>query len=192
MECTNDVCAMGRVSGQRRNGSEWWNEEVGRAVAEKRRAFEDWLQRRDRVTYDRYRAQRVAVKLAVQAAKRIADRRWGERLVIDFEGNKKILWKEVKRVRKGEQAREEMVKDVSGQILLDGAEVRRRWAEYFEQVLNVADVREANINVVGKWRMRMLGDSNERAISLEEVGEAVNEMKSGEAPWHLWTCVVLV
>ena len=51
--------------------------------------------------------------------------------------------------------------------------VKRRWAEYFEPVLNVADVREANINVVGNWRM--LGDLNERAISLE----AVNEMKSG-------------
>ena len=51
-------------------------------------------------------------------------------------------------MRKGEQAREEMVKDVNGQILRDGVEVRRRWAEYFEQVLNVADFREANINVV--------------------------------------------
>ena len=58
----------------------------------------------------------------------------------DFEGNKKMFWKEVKRVRKGEQAREVMVKDVNGQILLDGVEVRRRWAEYFEQALNVADV----------------------------------------------------
>ena len=38
-----------------------------------------------------------------------------------------------------------MVKYVNGQILHDGVEVRRRWAEYFEQVLNVADVREANI-----------------------------------------------
>ena len=54
MECTNDVCGMRRVDGQRREESEWWNEEVGRAVAEKRRAFEEWLQRRDRVTYDRY------------------------------------------------------------------------------------------------------------------------------------------
>ena len=51
--------------------------------------------------------------------------------------------------------------------------MRRRWAEYFEQVLNVADVREANINVGGYWRMPGLGDLNERAISLEEVGEAV-------------------
>ena len=93
MECTNDVCGMRRVGGQRRKGSEWWNEEVGRAVAEKRRAFKEWLQRRDRVTYDRYRAQRVAVKLAVQAAKRMVDRRWGERLGNDFEGNKRSFGK---------------------------------------------------------------------------------------------------
>ena len=137
MECTNDECGMRRVGGQRRKGSEWWNEEVGRAVAEKRRAFEELLQRIDRVTYDRYRAQRVVVKWAVQTAKIMADRRWGERLVNDFEGNKKMFWKTVTRVRKGEQAREEMVKDVNGQILRDGVEVRRRWAEYFKQVLNV-------------------------------------------------------
>ena len=66
--------------------------------------------------------------------------------------------------------------DVNGQILRDGVEVRRRWAEYFEQVLNVAEVREANINVVGNWRMQVLGDLNERVISLEEVGEVVNEI----------------
>ena len=155
---------------------------MGRVVAENRRAFEEWLQRRDRVTYDRYRAQRMAVKLAVQAAKRMAHRRWEERLWNDFEGNKKMFWKEVTQVRKGKQAREEMVKDVNGQILCDGVEVRSRWAEYFEHFLNVADVREANINVFGNWRMPVLGDLNERAIPLEEVGEAVNEMKSGKAP----------
>ena len=31
--------------------------------------------------------------------------------------------------------------------------MRRRWAKYFEQVLNVADVWEKNINVVRNWRM---------------------------------------
>ena len=44
---------------------------------------------------------------------------------------------------------DKMVKDVNGPILRNGVVVRRIWAEYFEQVLNVADVREANINVVG-------------------------------------------
>ena len=85
-------------------------------------------------------------------------------------------------MRKGEQAREGIVNDVNGQILRNGIEGRRRWAEYFEQVLNVADVWQANINVVGNLRMLVMGDLNERAILLEEVGEAVNEMKSGKAP----------
>ena len=31
----HDVFGMRRVGGQRRKWSEWWNEEVGRAVAEK-------------------------------------------------------------------------------------------------------------------------------------------------------------
>ena len=67
-------------------------------------------------------------------------------------------------MRKGEQARNEMVKDVNGQILRDCVEVWRRWAEYFERVLNVADTRDPNINVVGNRRMPVLGDLNERAI----------------------------
>ena len=99
-------------------------------------------------TYDRYRAQRVVVKLAVQVAKIMADWRWGEQLGNDFESNKKMFFKEVKRA--GKESVRKM--DVNGQILRDGVEVRRRWAQYFEQVLNVADVREANINVVGNWR----------------------------------------
>ena len=39
MEFANDVCIMRCVGGQRRKGSELWNEEVGGAVARKRRAF---------------------------------------------------------------------------------------------------------------------------------------------------------
>ena len=35
-----------------------------------------------------------------------------------------------------------------------------RWAKYFEQVLNVEVVREANINVVGDMRMPVLGKLN--------------------------------
>ena len=92
MECTNDICGMRRVGRQRRNGSEWWNEEVGGTVAEKRKALEKWLQRKDWVTYDRYRAQRVVVKRAVNVTKRTADWRWGERLGNVFKGNKEMFW----------------------------------------------------------------------------------------------------
>ena len=58
----------------------------------------------------------------------MTDRRWGERLGNDFEDNKNMFWKDVKRVRKGELARDEKVKDVIGRILRDCVEVRRRSA----------------------------------------------------------------
>ena len=45
----------------------------------------------------------------------------------------------------------------------------------------MANVREANIKLVGNWRMPVLGDLNEREMLLEEVGEAVNEIKSSKA-----------
>ena len=32
--CTNDVCDVRLVGGQRGNGREWWSEEVGVVVAE--------------------------------------------------------------------------------------------------------------------------------------------------------------
>ena len=50
--------------------SDWWNQAVGKTVAEKRRAFERWQQRRNRVTYDRYRAHNVVVKRAVKVCKK--------------------------------------------------------------------------------------------------------------------------
>ena len=42
-----------------------------------------------------------------------------------------------------------MVNDKNGQIFRGADEVRNRWEEYFEYVLNLEDVREANVNKVG-------------------------------------------
>ena len=38
-------------------------------------------------------------------------------------------------------------------MLREGVEVKMSCTEYFEHVLNVEDVRQENINVVGDWRM---------------------------------------
>ena len=65
---------------------------------------------------------------------------------------KKKNWKKINRVRKCEQAIDEMVKDANSQILLDGDEVTR-FAKYFEQVLNVKIFITANANVVGDKRV---------------------------------------
>ena len=60
-------------------------------------------------------------------------------------------------MRKGEQARDEVLKDVNSQILRDGAEVGRVLVEAVQLVQNVEDVTEANINISGDWRMPVMG-----------------------------------
>ena len=75
---------------------------------------------------------------------------------------------------------EEAVKDVNGR-LLRGNEARKRWAEYFE-LLNVQEDREADIVAVGGVQVPVMGEENEREITIEEVKRALHEMKGGKAP----------
>ena len=62
--------------------------------------------------------------------------KWGQDFDRSYEENKKKFWKEVRRVRKGGSRTEETVNDVNGR-LLRGNEARKKWAEYFEELLNV-------------------------------------------------------
>ena len=181
LKIAKEVCGSRRVGGNRRRGSEWWNEEVRMVVEEKKRAFEEWLQRKNVVAYERYREKRMEVKRRVREAKRAADWRWGQRLSEKFEQNK-MFWKELKEVRKGESRREEAVKDENGQVLVERDAVKRRWVGYFGGLLNVQDEREAVIVAVGGARMPLVGEENEREITEKEVLDAVNETKTGKAP----------
>jgi hypothetical protein len=81
-----------------------------------------------------------------------------------------MFWKALRRVRKGENGRDEAVKDVNGRLLLERGDVRKKWAEYFEELLNVEDPREAYIIAVrGGARMPVLGARIVADIKEEEV-----------------------
>ena len=177
----SNVCGKRFVGGGMRKGSEWWNEGVKMKVEEKKKAFEEWLQCNSMEKYERYREKKVETKRKVEEEKRLANLRWGQDFNRSYEENKKKFWKEVKRIRKGGSRMEETVKDVSGQML-KGNDVRKRWAEYFGELLNVEEDREANIVAVGGVQVPVMGDENEREITKEEVKRALNETKDGKAP----------
>ena len=104
----------------------------------------------------------------------------GDRILIGRMRRIKKFWKEERRVRKGGLRMEETVKDVNGR--LRGNEVRKRWVEYFEELLNVQEDREADIVAVGGVQVPVMGEENEREITREEVKRALNETKGGKAP----------
>ena len=67
------------------------------------------------------------MKAVVREATREAEYRFGAKLSKDFEGNRKMFWKEVKRVRKGVQREEMRVEDRNGNIVVEGKAVRHSW-----------------------------------------------------------------
>ena len=115
--------------------------------------------------YERYREKNVEAKQKVEEAKRMSNFKWGQDFDGSYEENKKKFWKEVRRVRKGRSRTEETVKDVNGR-LLRGNEARKRWAEYFEELLNVQEDREADIVAVGGVQVPVMGEENEREITI--------------------------
>ena len=177
----SDVCGKRFVGGCMRKGSEWWNEGVKMKVEEKKRAFEEWLQCNSVEKYERYREKNVVAKRKVEEAKRMSNFKWGQDFDKSYEKNKKKFWKEVRGVRKGGLRTEETVKDINGR-LLRGNKARKRWTEYFEELLNVQEDKEADIVAVGGVQVPVMGEENEREITIEEVKRALNEMKGGKAP----------
>ena len=75
------------------------------------------------------------------------------------------------------------MKRADGQLLVDKEEVRGRWAEYFEELLNMVNDREVLVVAVGDGRrMPVMGEENDREIKREEVEKALKEMRTGKAP----------
>ena len=160
----SDVCGKRFVGGCMRRGSEWWNEGVKMRVEEKKRVYEEWLQCNSMEKYERYREKNV-----VEEAKRMSNFKWGQDFDRLYEENKKKLWKEVS---KDGSRTEETVKDVNGR-LLRGNEAKKRWAEYFEELLNVQEDREADIVAVVGVQGPVMGEENEREIYNREGEEGI-------------------
>lgn len=68
-------CGARLVDGCRRNNCEWLNKEVEISGAQKRRAFEKWMQERSGVAHDNYTESRNVVKRVVRTAMCNADAR---------------------------------------------------------------------------------------------------------------------
>ena len=129
-------------------------------VEEKKRAFEEWLQCNSMEKYERYREKNVETKRKVEEAKSMSNLDGGRTLIGRMRRIKKKFWKEVRKVRKVGSRAEETVKDVNGR-LLKGNEARKRWAEYFKEMLNIQEDR-GRYSGSGGVQVPIMGEENER------------------------------
>ena len=117
----------------------------------------------------------------VKNGKREANKKFGKRMNEDANGNMKLFWKELKKIKGSKKMECLKMKDKSG-IYVDGDEnVKGRWKEYFEDLLNVTEEKEVNVNMCGfegVKRSKYLGCDE---ITRAEVDKAIQKLKNGKA-----------
>ena len=67
-----------------------------------------------------------------------------------------------------------LIKDREGKMLVDDGDIKKRWREYFEDLLNVENERIERI-------VKPIADTEIEPITREEVGRALSKMKRGKA-----------
>ena len=179
MTCAENTCGYKRV-GRMNKRSAWWDDEMREMVKEKRRLFEAYVISRGGREREDYRRKNHEVKRRVKEKKRMVDEKLGERLSKNFRENKKMFWKEVNSQSKVKEQMDMRIKDIDGNMVTEKNDVKRRWREYFEDLLNVdngrvAELMDARIRVDGNERMEM-------EVTVEDVRKAVKKLKKGKAP----------
>ena len=97
----------------------------------------------------------------------------------DFERNKKMFWKGVKKESIDRRVR---IKYLNGDMLVDDEKINKRWTMYFEDLLNISDKRKANlVGVANDRRMSVCERCNDK-IRYEEFCGAIKKLKGGKSP----------
>ena len=169
----------------RRGGSAWWTDEIKEAVDEKRRAYKRVLQKNVTVEVREsrkaeYRFWKRKVKELVNDSKQRVDEDFGRKLSEDFNVNKKLFWREVKRERGGSETRSVRVKNEDGSLVGGKEEVTGVWKRHFERLMSERTVGEAVVTSMG---MEAGGKRVcvQRDVERVEVEKAISRLKCGKA-----------
>ena len=98
-----------------------------------------------------------------------------------FRENKKRFYSEVNAGRRVKEHLELRIKDENGCLLTEESVVKVRWNEYFSELLNVNEGREAELTQ-GRVAGLNAGVRLEVDITVDDVRRAVKKLKNGKTP----------
>ena len=120
----------------------WWNEEVQNAIKEKRLKFNKYQESRCDEDKEVFREANKRAKREVAKAKNSAYKDLYDKLD-SIEGQKSIYKMSKTRERRTLYLTDiDYIKDINGTILTDEDEIKARWKESFETLLNVEHERD--------------------------------------------------
>ncbi|KAK4294257.1 hypothetical protein Pmani_033112 [Petrolisthes manimaculis] len=163
---------LGVTSGRRKEDKEtwWWNEEVQESISKKKRAKMKWDRQMDEESKQEYKEMQSTAKEVAKAKDRAYEKLYEK--LDSREGEKDLYRLARQRDRAGRDVQHvKMIKDVDGNILTSEESVLRRWKEYFEQLMNIENVRERRLE---EWNEEV------QEISRDEVRKAMKKAGTSE------------
>ena len=119
----------------------WWNDQIKAAVKRREDAWKEVLGSRDKDAGERclevYKEEKRKVKRCIYQRKEEVQEQFGRKMNQDVNGNKKLFKKEVSKANGRKVENFNRIKDVNGSLVLEEAEVRRIWKEYYEDLYNI-------------------------------------------------------
>ncbi|KAG2640605.1 hypothetical protein PVAP13_2KG106416 [Panicum virgatum] len=188
----SEVFDMSRGGKQGGKDTWWWNDEVQRAIKEKKQCYKLLHLDKNTANIEGYKLAKRAAKRAVSVAKGKAYDDLYQWLGMK-EGEKDIYSIAKIRERKTRDVNQiKCIKDGTDRLLVKDEEIKGRWREYFDKLFN--GEKEGPILELDD----SFDDTNRcfvRRIQEAEIGEALKRMKGGKAmgpdgiPIEVWTCL---
>ena len=169
-----DVCGISRQP-PRHKETWWWNEEVAKAVKNKREMFKNWQKNKTSQNGEHYREAKRNCKKSIAIAKKAKSQEFSDEL--DCEDGRRRVFRIAKQLARDGQdvVNVNCLKDKSGRVVIDNEEIKRIWKDYMEHLLNEENIWDREVDCSVK-------EGPECLISREEVDRALKKMKNGKAP----------
>jgi hypothetical protein len=170
----------------------WWNDEVQRAIKEKKECFKRLHLDKSATNIEGYRLAKRSAKRAVSVAKGQAFDdlyQW-----LDTKEREKDIYRIARtRERKTRDINQiKCIKDGTDRLLVKDEEIKDRWREYFDKLFN-GENEGPTFELYDSF-----DDTNRhfvRRIQEAQIGEALKRMKGGKAmgpdgiPIEVWRCL---
>uniref|UniRef100_A0A1W7R9N5 Endonuclease-reverse transcriptase HmRTE-e01 n=1 Tax=Hadrurus spadix TaxID=141984 RepID=A0A1W7R9N5_9SCOR len=176
-KCAERVC--GRTSGKRKEReTKWWNERVKNAVKEKKEMWRIWDKNREEESRRKYEDAKRKCKRVVNEEKKKCLEELAGILEEDVSRGKRILYGMVKEKKRGSEGEPSMIKNETGNVLVEETDIRSRWKEYFEKLLNT----RRNTQNSDREEYQEVEEVAEEEITMTEIEVASKKMRLGKAP----------
>lgn len=185
---------FGVTRGNRRDAKDtwWWNEDVQKAIKEKKKCYKSVHHDKSEENIEKYKAAKKNAKKAVSEARGRAYEDLYHKLGTKEGENNVYKIAKLRERKTRDFSQVKCIKDENNRLLVKDDEIKNRWREYFNQLFN-GDSENTLVKLDDSF-----DDTNRRfvrRIQKSEVKAALTRMKGGKAlgpdniPIEVWRCL---